>query len=222
MTGRIFDIQRFAVHDGPGIRTTVFFKGCPLRCLWCGNPESISPGPVLSYQPEKCIACGDCFPACPEKALTPGGGGQAVLDRQLCTRCGRCGPVCIPKALEMVGRDATVADIMAVVLRDHDYYASSGGGLTISGGEPLFQPDFAEALLYEAKVQGLHCCVETAGHAEWTVFEQIRGLVDLWLFDYKETDPERHLKFTSVARGPIVENLRRLHAAGRTFCCAAR
>lgn len=209
--GRIFDIQRFAIHDGPGIRTTVFLKGCPLRCLWCGNPESISPAPGLSFVAERCIGCGACMEVCPEGALRSGAGGKAVLDRQRCTRCGKCAAVCDPRALEMVGRDATVDEVMAVVMRDQAYYESSGGGLTLSGGEPLMQPEFAEGLLYHAKVQGLHCCVETSGYAEWSVLERIAPLVDLWLYDYKETDPLLHVKFTSVPRAAIVENLRRLH-----------
>ncbi len=220
-TGRIFDIQRFSIHDGPGIRTTVFFKGCPLRCLWCGNPESISPNPQLSYMAEKCIGCEACIEACPERAISRGVDDKAALDRTRCTRCGKCPSVCDPKALEMVGSDVTVDEALAVVLRDCRYYEQSGGGLTLSGGEPLFQPEFAETLLYEAKTQGLHCCVETSGHAEWQTFEQMRPLVDLWLFDYKETDPLLHVQFTSVARQPIVDNLKRLYQSGAKIllCC---
>ena len=213
-TGRIFDIQRFSIHDGPGIRTTVFLKGCPLRCWWCGNPESISPRPSLSYQPEKCIACRACLPVCPERALAAGADGKAVLDRARCTQCGKCPAECDPRALELVGREVSVKEALATAFRDRAYYEASGGGLTLSGGEPLFQPEFAEALLYDARAEGLHCCVETSGYAEWSVFEQLRPLVDLWLFDYKETDPLLHAKFTSVPRAPIVDNLRRLHATG--------
>ena len=147
LTGRVFDIQRFSLHDGPGIRTTVFLKGCPLRCLWCGNPESLRSEPSLSYQPERCIACGACQPVCREKALAADAVGKAVLDRARCTGCGDCGPVCDPQALEVVGRDMTVEAVMLTVLRDRAYYTPSGGGLTLSGGDPLFQPQFAEALL---------------------------------------------------------------------------
>jgi pyruvate formate lyase activating enzyme len=213
-TGRIFDIQRFSIHDGPGIRTTVFLKGCPLRCLWCGNPESISSQPVLSYTPEKCIACGACLTACRPGALSSDAAGKAVLDRERCTRSGDCPGQCDPKALEMVGRDATVADVLAVVLRDRQYYQESGGGLTLSGGEPLAQAAFAEALLCDAKFHELHCCVETSGYGPWGDFERLRPLVDLWLFDFKETDPRLHLKYTGVAQTPILANLKRLHAAG--------
>lgn len=213
-TGIVFDIQRFSIHDGPGIRTTVFLKGCPLRCLWCGNPESISPKPQLSCMPERCIACGACIEICPETALTPGAEGKAVLDRPRCTDCGKCAVVCDPKALEMVGREMTADEVMAVVLRDAEYYRQSGGGLTLSGGEPLYQPDFAETLLYFAHSRGLHCCVETSGQAEWEVIERLRPLVDLWLYDYKETDSALHAKFTGFFNSQIVANLRRLYDSG--------
>ena len=212
--GRIFDIQRFSIHDGPGIRTTVFLKGCQLRCLWCGNPESISPKPQLSYLADKCIACGDCIKACPQGALSADRRGKATLDRSRCTNCGACAPGCDPKALEMVGRDVTVDEVLRVVLSDRDYYAASGGGMTLSGGDPLFQPEFAESLLYDAKVQELHCAVETAGMADWSVFERLLSLVDLWLYDFKETDPLLHAKFTGFGNSRILANLRRLHGAG--------
>jgi pyruvate formate lyase activating enzyme len=213
-TGRVFDIQRFSIHDGPGIRTTVFLKGCPLRCLWCGNPESISPKPQLSYVAEKCIACGECVKACPRGALSLDAAQNAALDRKRCDNCGRCAAVCDAKALEMVGRDATVDEVLAVVLRDRDYYAATGGGMTLSGGEPLQQPDFAEALLHAAKGEGLHSCIETSGMAEWAVFERLLPLVDLWLYDFKETDPQWHAKFTGFGNSPILANLRSLHRAG--------
>jgi len=216
MTGRVFDIQRFSIHDGPGIRTTVFFKGCPLRCLWCGNPESISPEPLLSYVPDRCIACGDCFPVCQPGALSAGAGAKAVLDRTRCTRCGQCPPRCDAKALEMVGRDAGEEEILAVVLRDRDYYEASGGGLTLSGGEPLLQPEFAEALLHAAKVEGLHCCVETSGYAPWEALDRLRPLVDLWLYDFKESNPQLHGKFTGEWNTQILANLQRLCDEGST------
>lgn len=212
-TGRIFDIQRFSIHDGPGIRTTVFLKGCPLSCLWCGNPESISPEPRLSYVTDQCLACGDCVPACPQTALARGV-GKVVLARQRCHGCGRCVPQCAPRALELVGREASVEEILAEVLRDRDYYAASGGGLTLSGGEPLFQPQFAEALLRAAGESRLHRCVETSGYALWGVFRSLLPLVDLWLFDFKETDRVRHEQYTGKSNALILENLERLHESG--------
>lgn len=212
--GRIFDIQRFSLHDGPGIRTTVFFQGCPLRCLWCGNPESISPKPLLSYQAEKCIGCGACIDACPEKALSLGDGGKAALDRGRCTVCGKCAAECGVKALEIVGREAGVKEVLDVVLRDRDYYEKSGGGLTLSGGEPLMQPDFAFELLACAKSAGLHGCIETSGMAEWRDMERLHSAADLWLYDFKETDPKLHAQFAGFWNSTILANLSRLHDAG--------
>ncbi len=212
--GRIFDIQRFALHDGPGIRTTVFLKGCPLRCLWCGNPESISLEPVLSYTEPRCIACGDCVPACTTAALSQAGAGRAALNRARCTRCGACVERCVPKALENVGRETTDDDVLRFVLRDRESYRASGGGLTLSGGEPLVQAEFAESLLHAAKVEGLHTAVETSGYGPYDAIERLQPLVDLWLYDYKETDPQRHAKYTGVWNTQILANLERLHAAG--------
>lgn len=209
--GRIFDIQRFCIHDGPGIRTTVFLKGCPLRCLWCGNPESIDPKPQLSYTADKCIACGECFKVCKPNALWKDAADKAVVDRARCTHCGECAPACDPKALEMVGRDVEADAVLEVVLRDRDYYRQSGGGMTLSGGEPLLQPEFAENLLHAAKNRGIHCCVETSGYAGWEVFERLKRVVDLWLFDYKETDPNLHAKFTGRELETILERLQKLH-----------
>lgn len=217
MTGRIFDIQRFSIHDGPGIRTTVFLKGCPLRCLWCGNPESISAEPLLSYVTERCIGCRACVPACKAKALSSDVSGRALLNRALCTNCGDCAAQCDPKALELVGRSVSVDEILSAVLRDRDYFDASGGGVTLSGGEPLEQPEFVEALLRKAKAEGLHCCIETAGHAGWSDLERLLDVVDLWLYDFKETDPIRHLKYMGVSNSLILLNLRRLHAAGARF-----
>ncbi len=214
MTGRIFDIQRFCIQDGPGIRTTVFLKGCPLHCTWCHNPEGISPKPVLSYAANNCIACGQCFSQCSEGALAKAQGGKAAIDRARCTACGRCAAVCDVKALEMAGREVSVAQVLDVVLRDRDYYTASGGGVTLSGGEPLYQPEFAEALVREAKRVDLHCAVETSGFAEWPVFERLLQLVDLFLYDCKETDPKLHQGFTGESNEEIRANLRALHAAG--------
>ena len=213
-SGHIFDIQRFSIHDGPGIRTTVFLKGCPLRCLWCGNPKSIPLGPSLSYMPEKCLACGACAPVCPEQTLAFDATGKVRVDRQRCTACGTCPPECDPKSLELVGREVTVGEVLEIVLRDREYYRASGGGMTLSGGEPLFQPAFTEALLRAAKVQGLHCCMETSGYALWGAVRGLVPWVDLWLFDFKETDRQLHEKFMDKPHDLILSNLRQLHDAG--------
>ena len=212
--GRIFDIQRFSIQDGPGIRTTVFLKGCPLRCKWCHNPESIDPKPQLSYMPDKCISCGECYKVCSPKALVRSQAGKPVVDRPECTNCGACPPVCDAKALEMVGREATVEEVMDVVLRDREYYRASGGGMTLSGGEPLFQPEFTEALLRAAKAKGLHCCIETSGFTEWKTLERIYPMVDFFLFDWKETNPQLHEAFTGQRNQQIRANLAALHGAG--------
>ena len=211
--GRIFDIKRFAIKDGPGIRTTVFLKGCPLRCLWCHNPEGVDPEPLLSFQPSLCVGCGCCFRVCPEGAHEMLG-GQHVLNRNLCTVCGLCAAECAAAALELVGREVTVAEVIDEVLLDRAYYEASGGGITLSGGEPTGQMEFAEALLRAAKEKNLHCCLDTCGFCEFEQLDRLRPLVDLFLYDYKETDPQRHVAQTGVDNEKILDNLHRLHAAG--------
>jgi len=211
--GRIFDIQRFSIHDGPGIRTTVFMKGCPLRCMWCHNPEGQGHKPLLSFMPDKCIGCGYCFRACPRGAHKMAD-GKHVLDRSVCEACGTCTRECYAKALELVGRDVTVSEALAVVMRDKPFYETSGGGMTLSGGEPTMQIDFTEALLDAAKREHLHCAVETCGYAQYDAFKRIAPNVDLFLFDIKETDSMRHAELTGVPNDLIHANLRKLHDAG--------
>jgi len=213
LEGRIFDIQRFSVHDGPGIRTTVFLKGCPMRCAWCHNPEGISPRPQLSFDPGRCIGCGYCFRVC-RRGAHKMVEGRHGLDRQACVACGTCAVECYAEALEFIGRDVSVAEAMAEVLADRPFYETSGGGLTLSGGEPLAQIDFTEAVLLAARAEGIHRCIETCGHVAWARFERVCPLVDLFLFDWKETDPERHREYTGVANDLILANLRALDAAG--------
>jgi len=214
ITGYVFDIQRFSIHDGPGIRTTVFMSGCPLRCVWCHNPEGMSRGPLLSFVAEKCVGCGYCFRVCPREAHRMADGASHVLDRAACRACGACAKECSGGALELAGREASVEEVLNEVRRDTAFYESSGGGMTLSGGEPLMQVDFTEALLAAAKADGLHCALETCGHVEYEAFRRVLPHVDLFLYDIKDTDPKRHRKHTGADNTRILANLRALHDAG--------
>ncbi len=211
--GRITGIQRFSLHDGPGIRTTVFLKGCPLQCWWCHNPETQRTGPELAFTAETCIGCGDCVDVCPRRGQHLDDQGRSI-DRSACTVCGACAEACPAGALELVGREVAVAEVIAEVERDRPFYRQSGGGLTLSGGEPLIQAEFACALLTAARAAGLHTCVETCSHVDPAVLDRVLPLVDLFLCDFKETDSARHRTWTGVGNERILANLRRLHAGG--------
>ncbi len=208
--GIVFDIKRYALHDGPGIRTTVFFKGCPLRCLWCHNPEGQRPGPEIILRPQRCLEnCHRCVEACPKLAITKTG-PLPHINPALCDCCGVCAEVCPTEALEMVGRKMKPEEVMAEVMKDFPFYEESGGGVTFSGGEPLLQPDFLESLLILAKKNNLHTVVDTSGQASFSVFLRILPYVDLFLYDLKLIDPERHRSVTGQRNDLILENLKKL------------
>ena len=211
-SGTVFEIQHFSLQDGPGIRTTVFLKGCPLRCLWCHNPESQDPHPELSFRPECCIGCGWCFQVCPHGGRSPEHPGELRRDR--CRRCGRCTERCYAGALELVGKTMTADEVLQEVLADREFYRHSGGGLTISGGEPLTQFPFVLELARAAKQQGIAVALDTSGYAPYEQLEALLPWVELFLYDCKATGAERHRELTGVDNVRILDNLARLDAAG--------
>lgn len=211
--GTVFNIQKFSVNDGPGIRTTVFMKGCPLHCLWCHNPESNAITPDLLFNEEKCVLCGGCAAVCPNKCHIFQD-GEHRINRASCIACGKCVEVCPVEALELAGYETTVADVISEVMKDKLFYETSGGGMTLSGGEPMYQFDFALALLKAAKAEGLHTCIETCGFAKPEHYSIIAEYVDIFLFDYKLTDPELHTQYTGVDNQLILQNLHMLDDMG--------
>jgi pyruvate formate lyase activating enzyme len=212
-SGIVFDIQRCSLHDGPGIRTTVFLKGCPLACLWCHNPESIAFEPQIAFDAAACAHCGACAAACEQGAHRIVDGAHR-MDHARCTACGACVAACPNKALARIGERMTVAEVMAEVARDVDYYAASGGGLTVSGGEPMAQAAFTRALLAAARARGIHTCIETNGFAARARYAAVLPYVDLVLFDYKATGEARHAALTGAGQATILANLAFLHDAG--------
>lgn len=211
--GLVFDLQRCCTHDGPGLRTTIFLKGCPLRCLWCDNPESQRAAPELMYFEERCNGCGSCLPACPRGALGRRD-GKIGIDRSACDGCGECVRACAPGALRVVGELLGVRKVVEAAVRDLPFYRRSGGGVTLSGGEPSLQPEFASELLRECRALGIHTAVETAGCLEWGSLSRVVRSVDLVLYDLKHMDGRRHEELTGAPNGLILENLRRIGRVG--------
>jgi len=209
----VFNIQKFSINDGPGIRTTVFLKGCMLRCVWCHNPESNRRAPQLMFYPAKCVGCRTCLTSCPNGLHSIGDAGEHNIDRAHCTGCGTCAENCIG-ALEIAGKEMTVDEIMTKVMKDNAFYANSGGGMTVSGGEPLMQPVFTLELLKGAKEKGLHTCIETCGYAAWEDIRALIPYVDIFLWDVKESDSALHKQYTGVENRLILDNLRKLNGEG--------
>jgi pyruvate formate lyase activating enzyme len=213
LSGVVFDIQRFSTHDGPGIRTTVFLKSCPLRCDWCSNPESQRAEPELIHTSARCIRCGTCVPACPVGALELTGAG-IVVDRSRCQVCDVCSRACPTGALRVASRRLNIEDVLAEVARDAVFYEHSGGGMTLSGGEPLCQPDFSVGLLHRARALGFHTAIETAGWATPDTVRRVLGDADLILYDVKHMDPDKHLGSTGKTNHRILQNARTAASLG--------
>ncbi len=214
LRGIVFEIERYALKDGPGIRTVVFLKGCLLRCLWCSNPESQNAAAQLVYWREKCLGCGSCVEVCPQKALTRRAEGVAI-DRSACRACGECTQVCNAEALVLLGRSMSPPEVLAEVLKDAAFYRTSGGGVTFSGGEPFEQQEFLVETARLCRRRRIHTAVETSGLVEWKTIEETLPEIDLVLFDLKEMDPERHRVLTGTGNQLVLDNFQRLMKVGK-------
>lgn len=212
--GIIFNVQKYSVHDGPGIRTTVFLKGCPLNCWWCHNPESQKTEIQLMHFENKCIKCGRCVNKCPEKAISIVG-DKLTINKDKCTLCGLCADVCVQAAMEIAGKEITLKELVKEIKKDEIFYDQSNGGVTFSGGEPLSQIDFLEDALKSCSEAGIHTTVDTCAFANWSVFERIVDYTDLFLVDLKHIDSDVHKKYTGVPNEVILENIKKLSELGK-------
>lgn len=209
----ITNIQKYSIHDGPGIRSTVFFKGCPLLCAWCHNPENQVFTPEIIWRKDKCIGCDSCIESCPQQALTATASG-IVRDRERCITCGKCADVCPTLAWEQIGQERSVENVMEELSKDAVFYEQSDGGVTVSGGEPLSHADFVAELLKSCQAKGWHTAVDTCGFVPQEAFEKVLPYTDLFLYDIKQLNEEKHKQYMQTPIGPIVENLRWLMKNG--------
>jgi pyruvate formate lyase activating enzyme len=213
--GVVTKIQKYAIHDGPGIRTLVFLKGCPLRCLWCCNPESWNPNPEITFNKQKCVDCRTCLKVCPTKSIKVDAKGNKIVEKKNCNLCIRCVAICKRKAIELVGRYMTVQNVVEIVEKDMHFYTASGGGITLSGGEPTFQYEFSKKLLQECKKRGINTAIETNGHCEEKRLIGLSEFTDLFLYDIKVLEGNKHLKLIGVRNDIILKNLSALAKLGK-------
>ncbi|MBM3167169.1 MAG: glycyl-radical enzyme activating protein [Chloroflexi bacterium] len=213
--GLVFNIQRYSIHDGPGIRTTVFLKGCPLKCKWCSNPESINPSPELMVRESQCDGCGKCVEPCTHHAIELHD-DHVHIDRSKCDLCLKCAEACPRGAIELSGKYMSVEEALEECSKDEIFYQNSGGGVTLSGGEPLYQPEFTLNLLQACKEKALNTAIDTSGFANWKIIEKMLPYIDLVLYDIKHLDPEMHASATGVSNEVILDNLQKIVKSGKT------
>ena len=217
LQGLVSHIQRFAVHDGPGIRTLIFMKGCPLKCLWCSSPQTQNPFPEILHDAAQCQKCGDCVDACLPGAMTLSEEEVVRIDRELCTSCGQCVEACPNQALELVGNHVIVEELLQEIAKDTPFYRRSEGGITVGGGEPTMQHEFVTEFLSRVKQQFIHTVIETCGYVRWEHLENLLGYVDLVYFDIKHMDAVIHKRLTGISNELILENVRMTSSAHPTI-----